>query len=282
MTIYIDTLFFVNFFMDTVILFVTSCLTKSTLNIWKVFVGAIISAIYGSLMFFPNLSFLYGGFFKVMVSAFFVMVVFGYKNKKAFLRSYLTFWVVTLLAGGIVFGISIWTDFGMVLQTVVSNGIVYMNINPFLLICASGVLYFLMELYRRMCIRNFCKSKLYLDFSVTYMEKEYIFRGLIDTGCELFEPISGAPVIVVAKELGEKFQTNHKIFANTAAGQTEFDLLIPEKIESKTKEYSICENAVIAVSGNLIGDGVYNALINPMAIEDNKNYKKGEVSKCYR
>ncbi len=282
MTIYIDTLFLVNFFMDSVILFVTSCLTRERPYTLRLFVGAVLSAIYGSLMFLPNLSFLYGGVCKIIASFLFVIASFGYKNKKSFIRSYLTFWLVTLLSGGIVFGISVWTDFGEVLQTVVSNGIVYMNVNPLLLISASGILYFLMEMYRRMCVRNFSKAKLYVDFVVTYMGKDYNLRGLIDTGCELFEPISGAPVIIVDREeVKDVSDIKHKIFANTTAGCAEFDMLIPEKIRSSTQQYVICESAVIAISDNPIGDGLYNALINPMALEDN-NYKKGEVLKCYQ
>ncbi len=263
MTVYIDSLFLINFFMDTVILFITSVFRGFKTNTLRIFAAATVSAVYGVCIFFPDLAFVCGAFMKIAATCLIVYIAYG---KSGFLRSLMMFWLVSAAAAGIILGLTVFTNFGTVLNSVISNLVMYMNINPLIMLLGCAVLYLLMEVYRRMCIRSFTCDKMLVDFCVYYMGREYKLVGLIDTGCELFEPLSGAPVIVADKRLfGSIAQDSAKIYIDTASGRCGLDMLLPEKIEARGNFY-IDEKAVIALAENGFGgEARYNALINPAA-----------------
>lgn len=273
MTIYIDSLFLTNFFMDSVILFITAIMCGFAIKPVRVFLVGGLSAVYGIFVFFPHLSFAYSALLRVGAAALFVYAAFG---KSGYLRSFLTFMLVSVSMAGILLLLTQFTDFGVILGSAVSNCIMYMNVNPILMLFGCIALYFLMEVYRRMCIKNFTCDSLLVDFLLFYGGKSYKLTGLIDTGCELFEPLSGSPVIVADKKFFKDIENSEiKIYISTASGKCGLDMLLPEKIVS-VGEWEIVPNVVLALSDNGFENERYNALINPAAC---RKIKKGRRQK---
>lgn len=269
-TIYIDSLFLTNLFMDSVIIFIVGIMRRRQPTVLKLFFGAALSALYGALMFFPRLSFLYSAGLKIAFSIVPVLIVFGAKGVRDFLASWALFWFITVACGGIIFAISTMTDFGSVLQTMTSNCIMYVRLNPLILILGCILLYLLSESYRRICIKNFSREKLLLDLELEYLGHSFLFTGLIDTGCELTEPLSGAPVIVAEKQSFAGIPPSlSRISVNTAAGSRELELILPTRIVCKQKNIKIADDTVVALTENsLSSNGLYNAVINPDAVEN--------------
>lgn len=270
MTVYIDSLFLVNLFMDTVILFIVSLLVCAEVSGKRIFFGAVLSAVYGAVMVFPRLAFLYGAVFKLIMSGILVFAAFGRCGVRRFLRIWAVFWLVSAAAGGIIFAMSVFTDFGTVMQTSAVNCVLYMNISPLLLAAACAALYVLIEVYRRMCIRNFSRERIILKLNVSYLGKDYSLKGLIDTGCELTEPLSGAPVIIADKRIFCGIpESGYRLCADTVSGRSSLGYIIPDRIDSADDNIKIETGTIVALSEiRLSNNGLYNALINPIAVND--------------
>ncbi len=269
MTVYIDSLFLTNLFMDLAILFITGLLRRKEIAANRLFIGAAASALYGSLMFFPNLSFMYGAVFKIIFSIPPVVIAFGVRGIRDFLVLWVVFWLTTAACGGIILIMSTATNMGGVLQTMVSNCIVYVRLNPLILIAGCGIVYLLAETYRRICVKNFSREKLLLKLEAKYMGYKFSFTGLIDTGCDLTESLSGAPVIVAERgQFKGIAKSSALISVKTAAGCDRLELIFPEEIICQNSDIEITPDTVIALTDRRFSDyGLYNAVINPAAVE---------------
>lgn len=275
MTVYIDSLFLVNFFMDSVILFCVQIFLKRCVRVYKLLLGAAISAAYGALVFFKQLTILYGAVQLVLVSAAVLVLVFG---RRGFVKTAAVFWAVTFIAGGSIYGLTILTDFGRVTGAVLSGAALYMDINPFILLAGAVILYILQGSFRRIMIRNFSRDRLMLDINVKYMGRCFKIRGLIDTGCCLTEPLSGDGVIVAERRVFTGIpEPTHEIKTVTAAGSETMKLIFPDEVWGDNGRFAVCKNVpIVLCERRLNADGLYNGIINPDAVEDiiENQYKK--------
>lgn len=272
MTVYIDSLFLTNFFMDSAILFSVYIFRRRRDSVWRILAGAVISAIYGTMIFFPVISFVYSVAGKLFVSAIIVLAAFRVYGVRDYINTWLMFWISSVICGGTILAISVFSDFGSVMQTTISNCVMYIKLNPILLIFGSVLLYFFINFYRRACIRNFSKDKIFLNLKVVYEKNEYSFTALIDTGCDLCDPLSGEPVIVAEKKIFKNIAyARDRICVETASGRGILPLIFPEKIECYNRVYKIRDKTAIALSDNRFSyDGLYDAVVNPFAVEEIK------------
>ena len=272
LTVYIDSLFLINFFMNSVILFITSVMRGLDIKLIRILLSGVFSAFYGICIFFPDLSFMYSVFLRIGASMLMIYIAFG---KKDFWHDFFVFLLVSSAMAGLFVALMHFTDLGVILGSVISNCIMYLNINPFIMLFGCISLYFMMEMYRRMCIKSFTCDNMLIDFELIYRGKKYKIRGLIDTGCELFEPISCSPVIVADKRIFKDFgESPIKIYIDTAAGKCGLDMLLPERIET-CGNWKINQKTVIALAENGFENTRYNALINPAACSEiNKERRK--------
>ena len=286
MVIYADSLFLVNFFMDSAIIFAVFILKHRRGSLLRVFLAAALSALYGTLMFFKELEFMYGVIGKLAVSALTILVAFRIKKLRIFLGLWATFWLVSVALGGTVLALSVFTDFGTAVNTAISNCVMYVNLNPILLLSGCALLYVLLEIYRRMCIRNFSREKIILPLTVCYLGGEYKLTTLIDTGCELREPLSGEAMLVAEKGIFKDVPlTGHMAYINTASGKAELPILFPESIDCGNSKYQIRKFVPIALTNeSFCEDGLYNSIINPDAVAEipviENNYKILHKSEC--
>ena len=269
-TIYIDSLFLVNFFMDSVILFCVQLFLKRCVRVYKILLGAAVSAGYGAFMFFRELSFLYGAAQLALVSAAVLILVFG---RRRFLKTAAVFWTVTFIAGGGIYALMILTDFGRVTGAVLSGAALYMDINPFILLAGTAILYILQGGLRRSVIRSFSRERLLLDINIKYMGRQFEIRGLIDTGCCLTEPLSGDGVIIAEKRVfGSIPEPTHEIMAATATGSETMKLIFSDEVWGDNGKFSVRGKVpIVLCERRLSADGLYNAIVNPDAVTDMKD-----------
>lgn len=271
MTVYIDSLFLTNFFMDSVIISITAIMRRKKLKTKRILTASTLSALYGTLIFFPDLSFLYSSIMKLIFSFIPVIVAFKASTIKDVFISWAFFIFITAATGGIIFLISSFNEFGNIMHTMVSNCVMYMNISPLILFAGSVVLYTFMEVYRRGCIKNFMNSDMIVNFSFLYMGEWYAATGLIDTGCELREPLTNAPCIILERSvMGNTPVSGNKLKIKTVAGEETVDFILPETFECTDKEIA-WDCVVVLCDRHLSDSGRYNALINPDGICCYKN-----------
>lgn len=268
MTVYIDSLFMSNLFMDSVIIFIVSVMRRRAISTKRLFVASAVSALYGSLIFFPDLAFIYGALAKIIFSVIPVIIAIKPKGIKDFLVSFAVFWLITTALGGIIFAISTMSDFGFAMQTMTSNFVMYTAMSPLVMLVGCVLLYILTEIYRRMCIKTFTTDEMIVELDVKYEGKSFALTALIDTGCELYEPLSCAPMIVAEKSVFTGIvEPISYIKISTASGEGKLKMILPDSVICKNNKYEFSADTAIALTEEKISDyGVYNAVINPAAL----------------
>ncbi|WAM31106.1 sigma-E processing peptidase SpoIIGA [Caldicellulosiruptor naganoensis] len=103
MIIYADVYVLENLVINYFILLTTAYFTKTNVNSFRILLGSIIASIYSLLQFYPLMQFLYSVFGKMVVSVLIVYLTFWPKEFLVFLRQLLSFYLVTIMFGGMVF-----------------------------------------------------------------------------------------------------------------------------------------------------------------------------------
>ena len=210
--VYIDILFLINFFMDTIIIYSTALILRQKIHIVRLAGAATFSALYATVMFFPQLSIVYSVFFKTIVFFLSVIIAFPIHNIFELLKKASIFFVTNSIFGGITFLLIFFTDFGVAMGTVVSNGEIYFNIStPMLLVCsiiAYVAVYIFSNVRKNAIKREVHTVTLQLEFD----KKTLSVKAFADTGCMSTVPLGETPVIILshnaAKELtGHAFIT---------------------------------------------------------------------------
>ena len=264
MTVYIDSLFMINFFADSALLFFVQLFTKRNTGCIRIMLGAVFLSLYSLGSVFESVSFLYGIIPKATVCCLTLLFVFG---KSGYPKTFAVFWCSALLLGGIMYAIS-YTESPYDYITSPNNG--FGNATPLISIIGCILLYSMLRLMKKMTIRNLSRERMIMDIDVTYLNRRYRLKALIDTGCCLCEPLSGDAVIVADKRIFADIPPiNSEITVLTAAGEKSLPLIFPEKTEGENESYRLKNPSPVVLSLNKLSrDGLYNAIINPDATED--------------
>jgi len=263
MTIYIDIVFFINFFFDSILLFSTSLILKRNTNFKKIFLSSFIGAmsIFALFIKINSLSlFIIKNFF----AFFMVIVAFGYKNIKYTIKNFIYLYITSIVLGGFLYLINIEFSYK-------NDGIIFYNnglsINFITLLVLSPII---MYLYIKQI------KDLKNNYSKYYQTKIYFKSGnvikvssFLDTGNNLTDPYKKRPIIIINKNLVK----NEITLENT--------LLIPyETIDKesilkciKVKKINIIgvgekENVLLGISNNIINFDGIDLILNNKLIGD--------------
>ncbi|WPX09554.1 sigma-E processing peptidase SpoIIGA [Anaerocellum danielii] len=192
MIIYADVYMLENLVINYFILLVTSYLLKANVNGIKILLVSIIGAFYSLFQFYQPLQFLYSPIGKIIVSASFVYLTFLPKNFFGFIRQFLSFYLVTIMFGGM----------GFFIYYISQNSIEYsVQLKLKNVLLAIGISLIVFKLSHELIIKKVYKDSLirYIKFKIN--ESEYSCVGYVDTGNNLREPFSGKPVVIIEKKL---------------------------------------------------------------------------------
>lgn len=192
MIVYIDVLFVINLIINYFILLAVSQLLKRQDKRIRIFAGAALGAVYGSLMFFPQLSFLYTAILKLALSVTIVAVSFKCHSVKNLLTLLFYFYIISMLFGGIIYAVELFFAPSILY---VKNGIAYIDISPLYLILLSAACYIVIKLLSRVLHRNVNTEDKYI-IKIVVEGKSVLLTSLLDNGNDLRDAISGSPVVI--------------------------------------------------------------------------------------
>lgn len=206
-TIYVDVLICVNFFVNYFILLcVKKFLSLNTKNT-RIIISSGIASLFSMLIFLPPLPFPASFLLKTLCSVATIFMTFGYKGRRCFFRQLAVFVLTNVGFCGIIMLVS-----GISVNniTVVNNDWIYLNISPAVFLILTLVCYLV---FRGIQLVTKHQSEEYLIHRVKVKKsgKVWEFLGKTDTGCSLYEPFSGSPVIIADSQVFEK-QSAEKSF----------------------------------------------------------------------
>ncbi|RXT15015.1 sigma-E processing peptidase SpoIIGA [Ammoniphilus sp. CFH 90114] len=316
MTVYLDLIFLTNFLIDTILLWSTAFVLKLKPRWYRLGLGAAIGATYTLVIFFPYINGLFTFFTKLLFSALMVFCTFGYHRIGAFLQRILCFYMVAFVLGGGLLGL----HFFLQTESEILSGIVFTqtgglgtSITWGFILIAFPCLWWLSGRALRQLKENNRKATFYVELEVFINEQAIACRGLIDTGNQLYEPITRWPVTIMDLNLfkevlpeklyatvkDKKDLSSHDIFPDVEDDWLQkvriipyrsvsrgMDLLLalrPDKVRL-IQDGEIYETKRVLIGLNpvpLSSDGSYQAIVHPQFIDGGTRIsdKEGDFSK---
>ena len=200
MTVYIDGLLFLNFYLDFLLLLTVVVILKRNVKLFRIILGSFLGSLTILVLFF-EIGSLELFFIKIYLSFIMCIVCFGYHNLKSFLINVGCFYMVSILLGGFLYFLNITFSYK-------NNGLVFFNngisVNALFLILVSPII-----LYFYIKQMKIFKSKVVCFFKTNiYVGKKILnLNGYLDTGNSL--TYKSKPVIL--RNIDNNFR-NKKIY----------------------------------------------------------------------
>lgn len=196
MEIYLDVLILENIVMNYLILWTTSKMLKTRTSNSRLFIGALIGALYAAFLIVkPNLRHYYTAAATFVLSLVMVAVTFSPEKPGNFIKTLVVFYVSTFVFAGATFAFFYMNSQG----TLIKNGLLYVfwdsKWTAVLLSIITSIIIF--KVFIEVIQQKFFKEKLITHLKVIFDSKEISLSALIDTGNSLQDPISNMPVIIV-------------------------------------------------------------------------------------
>lgn len=281
-SVYIDILFLVNLMINTVILTASATLLKLKCSSLRVFFGASAGAVYSCIIFFPKLHIIYTLVFKIVAAVLICIISFAPKSIKQIIKQTVVFYATTAVFGMFSLALLYFTDIGIKLGGVISNGVFYFNIPLSYLIISCALSFIAITAADRFFKKSSMRNYTYI--TVINNGRSVNLKALIDTGNMLKDPFSGKTVMIAeASVLAPLFDFDinavtgnsddlsslppgFRLIPFSSIGKNDGILaaFVPEKIIINNSEQ---KNIVTALyTSQLSKSRDYNALLNPEAL----------------
>ena len=189
MTIYLDLVFFINFFFDLILLMTLKIILKRNTSLYRILLGTLIGSSSIIFLFMPINS-LQLFILKIIVSILMLLTSFGFKDFKYFSTNFLYLYFISILLGGFLYYLKL--EFNYILKgTVFASGYV---LNYILLIFISPLILYL-YLKQLRSFKNTYNN--YYQVEITYNKKKYNYTGFIDSGNHLYDLYKKRPIILL-------------------------------------------------------------------------------------
>ena len=196
MTIYLDVIFLENIVINYIMLYVTGIISKAQIKQKRLFLGALIGAVYSIIYYLFRLKIYSSFIIKIVLSIVIIYVAFNSSNLKELLKKVLLFYLSSFVFGGAAITIIYMVNSQNI---TIQNGVLVGSYTLRTILIGIVVAYFTIILAFK--IIKISKKDLICEIVVTLNNKEINSKALIDTGNLLKEPITNLPVIVMEHTL---------------------------------------------------------------------------------
>lgn len=214
MAVYLDIIWLLNLMFDSLLLYLTAVILKREFRYWRLFVGGMIGSLIIILSVTPLHAYAGHPLIKLVFSILMVLTVFGYKRFKYFISGLLLFYLITFLVGGTLIGVHYFIQFDMNLSSSLFLASIRGFGDPiswlFVVIGFPLAWHFSKSNLEKIEVAKIQHNQL-LKLDIVIDGKTYHFTGLVDSGNQLYDPITKIPVMFVsvkkiAEELPETLQ----------------------------------------------------------------------------
>lgn len=201
MTVYLDVIWILNLLFDSLLLYLTAIILKRKIRIWRLLAGGFIGSVIVLLSFTPLNLFSSNPLTKLLFSIFMILSVFGYKRWRFFTKALFTLYFSTFLIGGALIGVHYFIQYDDSLTTSValSNAQGFGDPVSWLFVFIGfPVAWHLSKIGIQGMEMTKIQFEQIVDVTFVIFNKDFTFKGLIDSGNQLYDPISKMPVMFVS------------------------------------------------------------------------------------
>ena len=190
MIVYLDLVFFINFFFDLILLITVKIVLKRNIKFIRIILGSLIGALSIFLLFIKINSFTLF-LFKILISVIMLLVTFGKKDKSYFIKNFIYLYFISIILGGFLYYLNLEFSYKNIGIVFFHNGY---SINFILLIILSPIILYLYVKQNKELrfINNY-----YHQVEFNYKNKKYKYTSYLDTGNTLYDPYTHTPIILL-------------------------------------------------------------------------------------
>lgn len=303
MTVYLDVIWLLNFCFDGLLLWLTAIMLKRNIVWWRMAAGALIGSLSVLLMFTPFSLYVQQPFIKLVFSFLIVLISFGFKRFRYFFENLFTFYFATFMVGGGLIAVHYFlqSEIQMTKGALMTYSFGTGDPVSWLFVLIG---FPILWLFSRKRIDGIREKKIrfdsIVDVMLTFDGVSISLKGLIDSGNQLYDPITKTPVMIVsANEMKDvlpptlfeimKLQNGLTSLYDERIGKWSHRLrLIPYRVIGKEQRFllavkpdrmMICYEAQwIEVQKGLVGlnemslstDEEYQCIVHPKMIQTGK------------
>jgi stage II sporulation protein GA (sporulation sigma-E factor processing peptidase) len=199
MYLYLDLIWFLNFLIDYLLLWMTGQFRKIEVKKWRLAVASVIGSSYVLFLFFPPLQALYTFLVKMILSFLIVLVAFGYGSLQKYMKSFFMFYFVSFMTGGGMLAVHflMQSNHQILEGMVVTQSTGYGGISWLFVVIGFPLMYWFNKSRWRQVETSKAKTDVLTEVCIQIMGKTVRCMGLIDTGNQLYEPMTKTPVMMV-------------------------------------------------------------------------------------
>jgi len=209
LAVYLDVIWLLNLLFDSLLLYLTAIIIKRRQSIWRILAGGFIGSLIILLSFTPLQVYSGHPIAKLFCSVLMVLTAFGFKRITFFIKALMTLYVATFLLGGAIIGVhyliqynSEWTT-----QALISSVKGFGDPISWMFVLIGFPVAWQ---FSKKNIENIEMTKIQFDqivqISLIINGQSFSLKGLIDSGNQLYDPLSKLPVMFVSiKKQMEEF-----------------------------------------------------------------------------
>lgn len=276
--IYADVLFATNYLMNLHILYDTAWLLRKKLVFWRISLGTALLSMYGTIVFFPNWSWMGTFLGRIAVSVAVVRILApGPVTMGELLKRSGIFWMVTIGVGGVVSTVGMYGKTGAAIGALSAGGGIYIETSLGMMLMGICLSYGLMWGIRQVSVRRFALEKCYIPMAFVIEGEWYEIRALLDTGCEARDPLTGEGMLLIPRKILKKMPVaSLEIPISTVGGATVIMGAYPDSIVCQDERYEVVGKPLLGILENWEETDAYGGIFNPDILRETKN-KKGRL-----
>jgi stage II sporulation protein GA (sporulation sigma-E factor processing peptidase) len=198
--IYADVVWLLNVCFDFLLLWLTAFMLKRAVVIWRMLLAALFGSSLILLLLSPFSFYASHPFVKLFVSFFMVIIAFGFHRFRFFFENLLAFYFSTFIMGGGMFALHYFVqrEFAIAHSAFVTHSTGFGHPISWLFVLISFPVLWMLSRAQMATIREKkIRFEQIIDVTITFFEETIHLKGLIDSGNQLFDPLTKTPVMIV-------------------------------------------------------------------------------------
>ena len=191
-TVYADVLVALNILITYLILVSVRLVCRIATNKWGVAIASVLGGLSSLIIFCESMSAVWSVVYKLFVASVITAVAFLPGNIKIFLKTFLGFFGISFLFGGVMYAVEITFKPQNILYL---NGTVYFDMSITYLVGSVLVIYGVFVIADYFLMKKMGSNEIY-KVRITFRKTSTEISGFVDTGNNLKDGMTGRPVIV--------------------------------------------------------------------------------------
>lgn len=203
MVIYIDVLVFTNIIINYCILSAVQKFLHIRSSTIRILLASFVSALFSLTSLATELHFLLSILLKIVCAVIMCFIAFMRKDITILAKSTVLSFIFSMVLSA---SMLLYCEIAKPRNVAIVNDSVYIDINPIVLIAVTIAVYLIIIILQRIFRSDIKETDVQLKIQLD--DEEFYCTGRIDTGNNVVEPFSGAPVIIAEKSVFNNIRIN--------------------------------------------------------------------------